>query len=154
MSDDGRGRASLGVEVWKSSQKWSAQRSAVRSIAWLGLCGTKELQQDGYKRQDDEHEQKDRSTQLCDNVRQRSPGLLSLQPSVFEPLARFRSLEIGLIRWAATCSGAPPSQHDVDAEKRNSRRYEHSVSARQLVEDDGVKSDYGAGEPELLVADN
>ena len=38
MSDGGRGRASLGVEVWKSSQKWSAQRSAVRSIAWLGLC--------------------------------------------------------------------------------------------------------------------
>ena len=35
MSDGGRGRASLGVEVWKSSQKWSAQRSAVRSIAWL-----------------------------------------------------------------------------------------------------------------------
>ena len=37
MSDGGRGRASLGVEVWKSSQKWSVQRSAVRSIAWLGL---------------------------------------------------------------------------------------------------------------------
>jgi hypothetical protein len=28
---------SVGVEVWKSSQKWSAQRSDVRSIAWLGL---------------------------------------------------------------------------------------------------------------------
>src|SRR5881296_1981444 len=39
MSDGGRGRASLGVKVWKSSQKWSARRSAVRSIAWLGLCG-------------------------------------------------------------------------------------------------------------------
>ena len=37
MSDGGRGRASLAVEVWKSSQKWSVQRSAVRSIAWLGL---------------------------------------------------------------------------------------------------------------------
>ena len=37
MSDGGRGRASLGVEVWKSSQKWSVQRSAVRSIAWLDL---------------------------------------------------------------------------------------------------------------------
>src|SRR5947207_14203922 len=37
MSDGGRGRASLGVEVWKPSQKWSVQRSAVRSIAWLGL---------------------------------------------------------------------------------------------------------------------
>src|SRR4051794_26677783 len=37
MSDGGRWRASLGVEVWKSSQKWSVQRSAVRSIAWLGL---------------------------------------------------------------------------------------------------------------------
>jgi hypothetical protein len=31
----GRERALLGVEVWKSSQKWSARRSAVRSIAWL-----------------------------------------------------------------------------------------------------------------------
>ena len=38
MSDGGRGRASLGVGMWKSSQKWSAQRSAVRSIAWLGVC--------------------------------------------------------------------------------------------------------------------
>ena len=37
MSDGGRDRASLGVEVWKSSQKWSVQRSAVRSIAWLDL---------------------------------------------------------------------------------------------------------------------
>jgi hypothetical protein len=36
MSDGGRERASLGVEVLKSSQKWSVQRSAVRSIAWLG----------------------------------------------------------------------------------------------------------------------
>ncbi len=35
MSDGGRERASFGVNVWKSSQKWSAQRSAVRSIAWL-----------------------------------------------------------------------------------------------------------------------
>jgi hypothetical protein len=37
MSDGGRDRASLGVQVWKSSQKWSAQRSIVRSIAWLDL---------------------------------------------------------------------------------------------------------------------
>ncbi len=37
MSDGGRERASIGVEVWKSSQKWSVQRSAVRSIAWLDL---------------------------------------------------------------------------------------------------------------------
>jgi hypothetical protein len=37
MSDGGRGRARLAVEVWKSSQKWSVQRSVVRSIAWLGL---------------------------------------------------------------------------------------------------------------------
>src|SRR5438874_5705728 len=37
-SDGGRGRASsIGVDVWKSSQKWSVQWSAVRSIAWLGL---------------------------------------------------------------------------------------------------------------------
>jgi hypothetical protein len=35
MSDGGRERPSRGVEVWKSSQKWSVQRSAVRSIAWL-----------------------------------------------------------------------------------------------------------------------
>jgi hypothetical protein len=43
MSDGGRERAALGVEVWKPSQKWSVQRSAVRSIAWLdgrdGMCG-------------------------------------------------------------------------------------------------------------------
>jgi len=38
MSDGGRERASVGVEVWTSSQKWSVQRSAVRSIAWLDLC--------------------------------------------------------------------------------------------------------------------
>src|SRR5437762_13599468 len=37
MSDGGRERASLGLGVWKSSQKWSVLRSAVRSIAWLGL---------------------------------------------------------------------------------------------------------------------
>src|SRR5689334_3877201 len=39
MSDGGRGRASIAVEMWKSSQKVSASRSAVRSIAWLDvLC--------------------------------------------------------------------------------------------------------------------
>src|SRR6476619_7665866 len=37
MSDGGRDRASLEMGVWKSSQKWSVQRSAVRSIAWLDL---------------------------------------------------------------------------------------------------------------------
>ena len=37
MSDGGRERASLGVEGWKSSQKWSVQPSAVRSIAWLDV---------------------------------------------------------------------------------------------------------------------
>jgi hypothetical protein len=37
MSDGGRVRVSPGVEVWKSSQNWSVRRSAVRSIAWLGL---------------------------------------------------------------------------------------------------------------------
>jgi hypothetical protein len=45
MSDGGRERAVLGVEVWRSSQKWSVQRSAsllanafgVRSIAWLDV---------------------------------------------------------------------------------------------------------------------
>jgi hypothetical protein len=35
MSDGGRDRASLGVKVWKSSQKWRTKRPAVRSIAWL-----------------------------------------------------------------------------------------------------------------------
>ena len=35
MSDGGRERASIGVEVLNSSEKWNAQRSAVRSIAWL-----------------------------------------------------------------------------------------------------------------------
>src|SRR5205085_7875624 len=35
MSDGGQGRASLGLEIWESSQKLNAQRSAVRSIAWL-----------------------------------------------------------------------------------------------------------------------
>jgi hypothetical protein len=39
MSDGGRERALLGVEVWKSSQKWSVRRSAIRSIAWLGFMG-------------------------------------------------------------------------------------------------------------------
>src|SRR4051812_15922214 len=39
MSDGGRGRASLGMKVWKSSQKRSAPRSAVRSIAWLDEFG-------------------------------------------------------------------------------------------------------------------
>jgi hypothetical protein len=39
MSDGGPERVLLEVEVWKSSQKWSVQRSAVRSIAWLGdIC--------------------------------------------------------------------------------------------------------------------
>ena len=37
MSDGGRERASLGVEVWKSSQSVDAERSAVRSIGWLDL---------------------------------------------------------------------------------------------------------------------
>ena len=37
MSDGGRERALLGAEGWKSFQKWSVCRSAVRSIAWLDL---------------------------------------------------------------------------------------------------------------------
>ena len=36
MSDGRRERALIEVEMWKSSQKWSVRRSAVRSIAWLG----------------------------------------------------------------------------------------------------------------------
>jgi hypothetical protein len=43
MSDGGRARASIGLEVWESSQKWSVQRSAVRSIAWLGDFGRAKL---------------------------------------------------------------------------------------------------------------
>ena len=39
MSDGGRGRASLEVEMWKSSQSVDSERSGVRSIAWLGLWG-------------------------------------------------------------------------------------------------------------------
>jgi hypothetical protein len=39
MSDDGRDRTSLAVEVCKSSQKWGERRSAGRSIAWLGERG-------------------------------------------------------------------------------------------------------------------
>lgn len=45
MSDGRRSRACLGVEVWKTPQKWGARRSAgplakafgVRCIVWLGL---------------------------------------------------------------------------------------------------------------------
>ena len=37
MSDGGRDRASIGMDVWKSCQKWRVRRSAVRSIAWLGF---------------------------------------------------------------------------------------------------------------------
>jgi hypothetical protein len=40
MSDGGRDRASLEMEVWKSSQKMERRRSAVRSIAWFGLGGS------------------------------------------------------------------------------------------------------------------
>ena len=43
MSDGGRDRALLALEVWKSSQKWSEWRSAVRSIAWLGLLHTTDV---------------------------------------------------------------------------------------------------------------
>src|SRR4051812_46198447 len=34
------------IKVWKSSQKWSAQRSAVRSIAWLD--GSRGCSLDGH----------------------------------------------------------------------------------------------------------
>lgn len=37
MSGGGRERASIGVGVWKSSQKWRVQRSGVCSIAGLDL---------------------------------------------------------------------------------------------------------------------
>ena len=35
MNDGGLDRASLGVEVWKPSQKWSVPPAPVRSIVWL-----------------------------------------------------------------------------------------------------------------------
>jgi len=37
MSDGGGGRTLLGVEMWKPSGKSNVRRSAVRSIAWLGV---------------------------------------------------------------------------------------------------------------------
>src|SRR5689334_21530569 len=37
MSDGGRERSSLGVEVWKSSYERDAERSDVRSIAWFDV---------------------------------------------------------------------------------------------------------------------
>ena len=52
MSDGWRERASLGVEVWKSSQKWRARRPAVRSIAWLDedhTCKNKAATNDAIK---------------------------------------------------------------------------------------------------------
>jgi len=43
MSDGGRWPASLGTEMSKSSQNWSVQQSAVRSIAWLDLFESMEV---------------------------------------------------------------------------------------------------------------
>ena len=45
MSDGGRERVSLGVNMWKSYQKWSVRRSAVRSIAWLDVIVSYRLRQ-------------------------------------------------------------------------------------------------------------
>jgi hypothetical protein len=42
MSDGGRDRASLAMEVSNSSQNVDAKRSAVRSIAWLDVTGEKQ----------------------------------------------------------------------------------------------------------------
>ena len=56
MSDGGRERASLGVGVWRSSQKVNAQRSVVRSIAWLDVadsqtkCNTDDVWREGKKK--------------------------------------------------------------------------------------------------------
>jgi hypothetical protein len=45
MSDGGRGRALLGVEVWKPSWDVDTERSDVRSIAWLdGLLAMHDAQ--------------------------------------------------------------------------------------------------------------
>ena len=48
MSDSGRERAPFGLKVWKSSQKLIAERSAVRSIAWLDLTGDKQYSEDDH----------------------------------------------------------------------------------------------------------
>jgi hypothetical protein len=60
MSDGGRGRATLGVNGWKSSQMWSAQRSAVRSIAWLdsSLCTSWNDSEKGNAQEADDQEWK------------------------------------------------------------------------------------------------
>lgn len=49
MSDGGRKRTLLGVGVEKSSQKWSAQRSGVRSIVWLGSFQSEEREQPRFR---------------------------------------------------------------------------------------------------------
>jgi hypothetical protein len=66
MSDDGRGRASLGVKVWKSSQKWSVHRSAVRSIAWLDV-GSPSVDQTADNKAADPAEDKDRNILVCND---------------------------------------------------------------------------------------
>jgi hypothetical protein len=49
MSDGGLNRASLRMELWKSSQKRSLQRSAARSIAWLDLLASITLRRKSLK---------------------------------------------------------------------------------------------------------
>ena len=80
MSDGGRNRASLGVKVWKSSQKLIAQRSAVRSIEWLGIfmfqLGTrgKSLLQHANNEVNDPY-----SDKTVDRNQQAEKGILGIQ---------------------------------------------------------------------------
>jgi hypothetical protein len=72
MSDGGRGRASLAVKVRKSSQKLSAQRSVVRSIAWLdGGHGFKVRVEQAY------HHHRNKSRRRC---QKRSPQNAAASP--------------------------------------------------------------------------
>ena len=54
MSGGGRERASLAVEVWKSSQNMDTGRSGVRSIAWLGLSQDNNPGDEETKRRNDD----------------------------------------------------------------------------------------------------
>src|SRR2546421_12049917 len=77
MSDGGRGRASLGVVASKSSQKWSVQRSAVRSIDWLDedhTCKNKAATNDAIKTGKPMHRaSNERSFCACENEACQTP---------------------------------------------------------------------------------
>ena len=66
MSDGGPERALLGVRVWTLSRKWSAQRSAVRSIAWLDV-GSPSVDQTANNKTADAAKDKDRNVIVRDD---------------------------------------------------------------------------------------